>query len=129
MHEESGRLGITLLGGTDTAVLRLSGELDGSTADSLIAGADVPLQTGQPHLIIDCGDLTFCDSYGLRAMEVLADRSGPAGSVTIVHPSETLNRLFDCTRLGERFQVVGNHRSSDVQRYRRWTAFAGGGRR
>lgn len=126
MFKDSGTLQITTLGGTQSALLHLSGEMDTGSASLLLASVEPLLRAGHKHLILDCGELTFCDSQGLRAMKAVADRLSPEGELTIARPSETLSRIINYTSLRECFQMVGRHRSTDPPRYRRWARSIGG---
>lgn len=47
--------------------LRLAGELDLSTAPRLTTAIDGLLADGRVHLLMDLGELTFCDSTGIAA--------------------------------------------------------------
>jgi anti-anti-sigma factor len=99
-------LEIEVLAESDATRLHLRGEMDAATADLLVVEAETLIVRGHNRLILDCSDLTFCDSYGLRAMTALSERVHPDGTVTIARPSVTLARMLDFTRLAERFEIV-----------------------
>jgi len=88
------------------AVLCLSGEIDADSAESLVATVGPLAQQGRRKLVLDCADVTFCDSFGLRAMTVLWDQVQPDGSVTIARPSAMLSRILEITGLAGRFGVA-----------------------
>lgn len=48
--------------------VRLAGELDLSTTPELNAAVDKVLDEGHRHILVDLGDLAFCDSSGLAAL-------------------------------------------------------------
>jgi anti-sigma B factor antagonist len=64
----------------DVAVLRLSGELDADTTAKLHATLADLLERPVPRIVVDLGDLKFCDSVGLSAFitskEVITARGG-----------------------------------------------------
>lgn len=60
-------------------VLALSGELDVTTADDLMARASRTLPAQPGRLILDLSDLGFADCQGARTLAALADSS--------VHPA------------------------------------------
>lgn len=96
------RIDVVTAGG-GAATLCLSGELDADTAGALVADAEALVDEGHRHLALDCSDVTFCDSFGLRAMMLLWDRVQPDGTVAISQPSDTLTRILDITGLAEKF--------------------------
>ena len=89
------------------ALLRLTGELDADSAGGLMEAGDRIVAAGHRHVTLDCAAVTFCDSFGLRAMTQLWLRVQPDGSVTIVNPSDLLVRILGITGLAERFQIDG----------------------
>ena len=105
MLSEPPGLHIEVLTDAGQAVLRSCGELDADTASLLTTDAGAMVLRGPRHLVLDCAGVTFCDSFGLRAMLLLWDRVQPDGSVTIDRPSATLVRILEITGLIERFQV------------------------
>ncbi|MFD0345662.1 STAS domain-containing protein [Kitasatospora aburaviensis] len=65
------------VGGT---VLALHGELDIDSVDLLRTALDSALVTAGTTVVIDCGDLEFCDSTGLNAMLRASPTPAAAGS-------------------------------------------------
>ncbi len=104
---EPGRLQIDVLADTHAALLRLTGELEASSASDLVADAERLVLQGHRHLILDCVGITFCDSYGLRALTLLADRLHPDGSVTLARPSGGLLELLGIAGVKGRFEIAG----------------------
>lgn len=99
-------LRIDLVPESDAALLCLSGELDADSAGGLVEAGERAVSEGHRRLIVDCANVTFCDSFGLRALLLLWEAVGPDGSVTVAHPSATLVRILDLTGVGERFRIV-----------------------
>lgn len=65
---------------SDVAVLRLTGELDADTANTLHVKLAHLLERPVPRIVVDLADLKFCDSVGLSAFvtskQVIAARGG-----------------------------------------------------
>jgi anti-sigma B factor antagonist len=91
-----------------TAVVALDGELDLSGAGRLeqeierIAAVD-----GTRTVVLDLRGLDFMDSSGLRLV-ALADRrvAQMGGRLVLVRGAETVQRVFDITRMTERLTFV-----------------------
>jgi anti-anti-sigma factor len=107
-------LQIRVLAGTHATSLSLCSALDAHTARSLVADAERVILKGHRDLILDCKDLDFCDSYGLRAMNILADRVRPDGSITITRAPRMLVSLLDIAGLSGRFEYTAGAASADV---------------
>lgn len=88
------------------ARLELRGDLDMDTAATVIEAARHLVDDGQRDVVVDCAGLTFCDSYGLRALKEVADLVGPEGSASISRPSATLTRILSITGLGDAFTIT-----------------------
>ncbi|MCU1352719.1 MAG: anti-sigma-factor antagonist [Acidimicrobiales bacterium] len=106
-------LDIDVLADTQVALVRLVGSLDPATSGTLVDEADRLVAQGHRHLIIDCHGVTFCDSYGLRALLILSRRVRPEGTVTLARPSPVLFRLLELVGLLEHFEVAGGRRARD----------------
>jgi anti-sigma B factor antagonist len=89
-----------------TAVLRLQGDLDVSTAPELAELCRSVHARGATEVVIDLTETTFLDSAGLRAL-VGAQRlfGGDGANVRLSHPSETVIRLLDITGLTDYFAI------------------------
>ena len=90
------------------AVIALSGELDLSGAPALDeeigrrAAAD-----GVERVVLDLRRLEFLDSSGLRTVALARKRLEGAGrELALVRGSETVQRVFEITRMEERLQFV-----------------------
>ncbi|WP_406209011.1 STAS domain-containing protein [Kitasatospora sp. NBC_01560] len=90
-------------GGT---VVALRGELDLDTVDPVRAALDEALATRDTTVVIDCGELEFCDSTGLNVMlhaRALADAGG--SRVEIARPRPLLLRMLDITAATDAFRI------------------------
>jgi anti-anti-sigma factor len=91
----------------DTVVVRLSGELDISTAPK-VEDELARVEPNRPELIVlDLRNLAFMDSSGLRLLIAADTRARQQGRrLTIVKGPETVQRVFRITRLEERLEIV-----------------------
>src|SRR5688500_15095219 len=82
----------------DTAIIRLSGELDTTKCAQLGETLSAHLADGCPYLVIDATALTFCDSMGLRTLLEYVDRTAQAGGwLRLAGVHGVLRRLLDIT--------------------------------
>jgi anti-anti-sigma factor len=91
----------------DLVHLRLSGELDISTAPK-VEDELARVEPKRPELIVlDLRNLAFMDSTGLRLL-IAADTRARQQSrrLTIVRGPEAVQRVFRITRLEERLEIV-----------------------
>jgi len=91
--------------GVDAPQIRLTGELDVATADSMFAPAHRLVAEGHRHFILNCAALDFCDSQGLMAMVRLLRAVQPDGAVMLAEPSDTLVKLLTVTGLADEFLI------------------------
>jgi anti-anti-sigma factor len=87
--------------------LRLSGELDISTAPK-VEDELARIEPDRPDLIVlDLRNLAFMDSTGLRLLIAADTRARQEGRrLTIVRGPEPVQRVFRITRLEERLEIV-----------------------
>lgn len=82
--------------------LRVRGELDLSTADQLLE-ADYPVRPDLTTVLIDLGDVTFCDSAGITALLKLSARQREQGrSVVVVRATPFVWRVMQMCGVTER---------------------------
>jgi anti-anti-sigma factor len=91
----------------DTVHVRLSGELDISSA----AKVEDELARAEPErpelIILDLRNLAFMDSTGLRLLIAADTRARQQGRrLAIVRGPEAVQRVFRITRLEERLEIV-----------------------
>jgi anti-anti-sigma factor len=98
----------TTLNGAGDALIALTGELDLSGAPAL----DHEIEKLASHddvrrVVLDLRQLEFLDSSGLRVV-ALAERRLSAGgrSLALVRGSESVQRVFEITRMVERLSFV-----------------------
>ncbi|MFF9896757.1 STAS domain-containing protein [Streptomyces longispororuber] len=89
------------------AVLRLSGELDLEGAPSLAEAAGPLLHDRARTVVLDCEDVTFCDSSGLNTLLILREHSETSGArLLISRPSPSIRHLLRLTHTEQVFSVV-----------------------
>jgi anti-sigma B factor antagonist len=103
----SSPFGVTIERRDDAVHLRLSGELDISTAQ-LLEDDLRRVETERPELIVlDLRDLAFMDSTGLRLLIMADARAKEEGRrLAIGRGNEMIQRVLHLTRLDERLDVV-----------------------
>ncbi len=52
----------------DVTVVVVRGSVDGLTADQLLASLSSEVEQGRSRLVVDCGELDYTSSAGLRAL-------------------------------------------------------------
>jgi len=89
------------------AVLRVFGDLDLATAPELCLRLRRLRAQGRRRVVLDLGELAFCDSTGLRALFGEAREAQVAGArLSVVAPAGgAARRLFDLTGAGEILDV------------------------
>jgi anti-sigma B factor antagonist len=105
----------TTLSGAGDALIALSGELDLSGAPALddeigrLAAAD-----GVQRVVLDLRGLEFLDSSGLRSVAMADRRLSSAGrGLVLVRGAETVQRVFEITRMAERLHFVDSPEALD----------------
>jgi anti-anti-sigma factor len=95
------QLTIAISLGPDRARVFLRGELDLATASLLHKRIDELLAGNGQHrslLLIDLGELTFCDSSGLRALLEILDRCHRLGTnLRVTNVPANIHRVFELT--------------------------------
>jgi len=72
--------------------VKVSGELDYSSAPSLESEVDRILGLTASSIVFDLGDLRFMDSSGIAILLRIVDVFGPA---TVVHPTSIIRRVVE----------------------------------
>lgn len=87
-------------------VLTVSGELTSDQADAFRRACQDRFAVGVRDVIVDMEHLALLDSAGLELllwlMDEVADRGG---RLRVVNPEETVQRIFELTRLDRRFDI------------------------
>jgi anti-sigma B factor antagonist len=88
-------ISLSLVG--DVPVFHLCGRLDASTAPGLQERFSLVLAEGETRVVMDCRDLTYISSAGLRvfitALKSLKSRGGGLGVASLQRPVMDLFRL------------------------------------
>jgi anti-anti-sigma factor len=100
MHaEELHQLELEIAVDGDRMRIRVRGELDTTSAPRLISAVQ-DLVGGTTGIDVDCGDVWFLDSAGIRALIVIRNDALRMGvDFAVVRASETVTRLLDMTGL------------------------------
>jgi anti-anti-sigma factor len=85
-------VGLTVSAGTAPGLYRLDGYLDLSTTPALLDAVASPNGDGR-DLVLDCGDLSFVDSQGIRAFIAIA-QAIPAGSLRLTELRSEIARVL-----------------------------------
>ncbi|KUF17993.1 MULTISPECIES: STAS domain-containing protein [Streptomyces] len=99
------------------SVWRLKGELDLEGAPLIAETAGGGLDTGGWTVVLDCQDITFCDSSGLNVLLRLREQASRSGaSLVIARPSENVRHLFRLTHTDSVFDIVDTPAEVSVPR-------------
>jgi anti-anti-sigma factor len=103
----------------EEATLKLSGELDGATADAVVAAFTRVLGAGRKAVRLDLHQVSFIDSAGLRAIIVIQQVAAEQDvSLAVVPPPAPLLELLEITGLTERLVLASEPgEPSAEQRY------------
>jgi anti-anti-sigma factor len=96
-------LDIDLLTTDRVAFARIAGELDASTAPSLIRALERLLEGGSRDVVLDCAELAFCDSMGLRALVVIRNAQPDGATFSLVRLQGPVRRVIEVSGLAEVF--------------------------
>lgn len=86
-----------------TPVIRLAGELDMVSAESVRAEVEETLAGAGERLVFEVGELEFIDSSGI-ALLISATRKVP--NVEVRHPTAIVRRIIELTGLTEILSLV-----------------------
>ena len=104
--------------GDAAATLKLTGELDGATSDSVVAEFDRHLRAGRKAITMDLAGVTFIDSAGLRAIIRIQRRATQqSAELTVIPPPAPLLELLEITGLTERLVIASDGGPESEQRY------------
>jgi anti-sigma B factor antagonist len=98
----------TTLSSAGDALIALSGELDLSGAPALDEEIGrLAAHDDVQRVVLDLRGLEFMDSSGLRVVALAARRLEGAGrALALVRGSETVQRVFEITRMAERLEFL-----------------------
>ena len=91
---------------SDGSLLRLTGEIDMSTAGHLRRAVDEALADAPARVVLDFAGVTFCDSQGLSTLIAL-NKAAVArdGALVLSNVGDFLQRLLDITGLRAAFAI------------------------
>jgi anti-sigma B factor antagonist len=91
--------------GTRGGRIAVCGEIDLSNAASL-RGLLAPLTAGADELVVDLGEVTFCDTSGLRALlDVNSAARARGHRLVLWRVRRHLRSVLDATRLAGEFDI------------------------
>jgi anti-sigma B factor antagonist len=106
---ERAELSITVDRKPDEAVITLAGEIDMLTAGKLSATVNELLVDPPSRIVVDLGQVTFCDSQGLGTLVVLSRKARHAQSLLVLtNVGEFLHRVLDITGLRSALMIRNN---------------------
>ena len=79
-----------------SASLKIIGRLDTSTAPELEAAIDGCV-AGLKELVLDCSELEYVSSAGLRVILKAQKLMNAQGDMKLIHVNETIMEVFDIT--------------------------------
>jgi anti-sigma B factor antagonist len=84
----------------DTPVIRLAGDLDIATSPRLIAAVRELVANGHGQIELDCSQIEFVDSAGVRALIVSRNETSRRGiRFDLMATSRAMSRVLDMTGL------------------------------
>jgi anti-anti-sigma regulatory factor len=128
ISQENGKVPVT--------VIKVSGQLDGQTYQSLIASAQEAVKSGTKNILLDLSDLTFISSAGLVSLHVIAllmrgealpdmehgwaalksiDRSRESGvqkNVKLLNPRPQIVNVLEMVGFSEFFEIFDDKRKA-----------------
>jgi len=88
----------------EQGLVRVSGEIDAATADTLDEALDRLVRHGIRRFVLDFTDVTFMDSTGLRSIVCLV--ANPYSTVTIAHAPPMVQKLLRITRIDDHVTLI-----------------------
>ena len=92
----------------DVGLMRITGELDLATHEAVLDAIRDPAVGGVTQWAIDCSDLTFVDSGGLRALLSIAGQAGGLEHIALYDAQPQLLKLLEAAGLSEAFTIRTN---------------------
>jgi len=86
-------------------VLSLNGRVDASNAATLEQKILALIAAGEKRLVIDCAQLQYMSSAGLRVLLVAAKRLSSDGKLGIAALSNSIRDVFDIAGFSSIFQI------------------------
>jgi anti-sigma B factor antagonist len=93
--------------GHDDVRVAVAGELDLATSDQLERALLPVIASAPKRIVLDFGDLTFCDSSGTRTIISLHREAARLGTqVVIAAAGAEVRRTFEIVQLGSLLELV-----------------------
>src|SRR4029453_1428402 len=103
----------------DVVVLELAGRLDGYWSDHLDTTLTEVLQDGNHHIRIDCSQVSYLTSAGIRVLMRFHKELGRInGTFQLVNPSAPVMTVLQITRLDGVLVAAGDQTAAVAQRER-----------
>ncbi|WP_449064134.1 STAS domain-containing protein [Planomonospora algeriensis] len=98
----------TLSTDADTATIRLTGELDASTAGEFHDTIEEAAAAGARRLVLQAGELTYLASAGLRALVFARQKMGDEVEIVIDGAIEPVVRTIRMAGLDRSIEMTGS---------------------
>jgi len=86
----------------DRGVLRVVGEVDLATCQTLVEALDAAIDRSDGNIVLDCAGVTFFGAIGVDALVGARNRLDGSGRRLVVrNPSSIVRRLLDIVDMGE----------------------------
>lgn len=90
-------------------VVGLQGRMDSSTARIVEEKMISLIDQGESHLVVDCAQLDYISSAGLRVFLMAAKRLTQArGKLVLATMNDDVKQVFDMTGFSSIFQICGS---------------------
>jgi anti-anti-sigma factor len=90
----------------DIVIIGVSGRLDASNASELERVLLAQIDSGATRLLVDCAQLDYISSAGLRVLLVAAKRlKGSNGAVVLTGLKESIKEVFDIAGFSPIFRI------------------------
>lgn len=98
---------LTITNENDEVKVAFSGRLDTAAAQELAPQMEQLADVADKHIILDCRELEFISSLGLRLLLSLRKSSiSKGGSITIIHCTSEVKQIFVITGFSSLFNFV-----------------------
>ncbi len=93
----------------DVNVYRVSGRIDSDTADTLWQTASQALEEGTKKIIVNCEELDYISSAGLRTLLIIAKHVRPQnGIVALCNLTSQIKSVMDIAGISTCIKIYGN---------------------
>jgi len=95
----------------EVLVVKLSGRLDGITSKTFTEKTSAPEYASAAHVVLDCKDLSYISSEGLRVMLMAAKKAKSlGGALTLASVNSSVNEVMVISGFGT---LLGVHSSTE----------------